>query len=78
MPKPPTTTTKPFGSGAQGPSFRAARQGAGLPLRTLARQADISHTTISRWERGEREISETTYEHLTATLAEFMAGRWAA
>ena len=58
--------------------FRATREGAGLPLRTLAKRADISHSTISRWERGKREISDPTYEHLTAALADFMAGRWAA
>ena len=58
--------------------FRASREGAGLPLRALARRADISPATISRWERGERDIAEQTYEHLTTALAEFMAGRWAA
>jgi transcriptional regulator with XRE-family HTH domain len=78
MPKPPTTPTNPVRSGAQGRSFRAARQGAGLSVRSLAERAEISHSTISRWERGEREISETTYQHLTLTLADYMAGRWAA
>ena len=58
--------------------FRASREGAGLPLRALARRADISPATISRWERGEREISDPTYEHLTTALADYMAGRWAA
>jgi Helix-turn-helix. len=58
--------------------FRASRVGAGLSVRALAKRADISHTSISRWERGEREISDATYEHLTTALAEFMAGRWAA
>ena len=54
------------------------RQGAGLTVRALAGRAEISHSTISRWERGEREISDSTYEHLSRALADFMAGRWAA
>jgi transcriptional regulator with XRE-family HTH domain len=54
------------------------RLGAGLSVRALAARAGISHPTVSRWERGEREISDTTYEHLTRTLADYMAGRWAA
>lgn len=61
-----------------GATFRAAREGAGLSVRALAARADVSPTTISRWERGEREIAPVTYEHLTQSLADFMAGRWAA
>ena len=77
MEAPPSTATTPH-SGEQGRAFRAARQGAGLPIRKLAERADINHSTISRWERGDREISDATYEHLTHALADFMAGRWAA
>jgi len=54
------------------------RLGAGLNIRPLAERAEISHSTISRWERGERDISDITYEHLTRTLADYMAGKWAA
>lgn len=54
------------------------RHGAGLKIRPLAQRTDISHSTISLWERGKRHIGETNYEHLTRALAEFMAGRWAA
>lgn len=68
-------STTPTSAGA---TFRAAREGAGLSVRSLASRADVSPTTISRWERGEREIAEATYQHLTLALAEFMAGRWAA
>lgn len=68
----PTTAT------SAGHTFRAMRQGAGLSVRALADRADISHTTVSRWERGEREISDSTYEHLSRALADFLAGRWAA
>lgn len=61
-----------------GRTFRAARQGAGLALRTLAKRVDIDHSTLSRWERGERDISHATYEQLAEALAQYMAGRWAA
>lgn len=70
----PTTST----SAESGAEFRAARQGAGLPLRALATEAGINHSTLSRWERGEREISTSTYEHLSHTLADYLAGKWTA
>lgn len=70
-----TTATRPAELGR---TFRSARVGAGLSIRTLAGRAGINHTTLSRWERGEREIAETTYQHLTQALADYMAGRWAA
>ena len=71
----PTPTTPP---NRPGKTFRAARQGAGLSVRALADRADINHSTVSRWERGERQISETTYQHLANALADFMANRWTA
>ena len=52
------------------------REGAGLKIRPLAKRAEITHSTISRWERGEREIADVTYEHLSQTLADFLAGKW--
>ena len=61
-------------SATVGPTFRAARKGSGLSVRALASRAEISHTTISRWERGQRDISLSTYEHLSLALADFMAG----
>jgi len=54
------------------------REGAGLKVRTLATRAEVSHSTISRWERGEREVSDSTYEHLSRTLADYLAGKWTA
>lgn len=75
MAQTPTTASK---AGQAGHTFRAMREGAGLTVRALADRAEISHSTISRWERAEREISESTYEHLARTLADFMAGKWAA
>lgn len=76
MALPPTTTT--VLPDERGPMFRAMREGAGLDIRPLAARAEISHSTISRWERGLREISEPTYEHLTLALATYMAGEWSA
>lgn len=61
-----------------GPTFRAARVGAGLSVRALAEAAGISHTSLSRWERGERDISDSTYQHLSLTLGHYLAGRWSA
>lgn len=66
---PSTTATKPGGV------YRAARQGAGISIRRLAADAGINHTTISRWERGQRDISEAAYQHLTTALADLMATR---
>lgn len=75
MALPPTTATNVEHNGS---TFRAMREGAGLSARALADRAEISHSTISRWERGEREISEPTYAHLSRALADFLAGRWTA
>ncbi len=72
------TFTCPAQSRQVGTTFRAARRGTGLSIRTLAAEAGVSHTTISRWERGERDISLCAYEHVSLTLAHFMAGRWVA
>ena len=71
-------STTPTPTASVGPSFRAARTGAGVSIRALASQAEISHTTLSRWERGERAVSLVTYQHLSHALADYMAGRWAA
>lgn len=60
--------------------FRAARQGAGVPLKALWREAEpgVSYSHVYRWEKGERPLSETAYQHLSAALADYIAGRWAA
>lgn len=61
-----------------GPAFREARIGAGLSLRALAAEAGVSHAHLSRWERGERVLSEVNYQHITHTLADYLAGKWSA
>ena len=63
---------------ALGSTFRAAREGAGLSARSLAEKAGLSHTTLSRWERGERDIAETTYQALMQLLIAHLAGKEAA
>lgn len=63
---------------AVGPTFRAARRGTGLSVRAVASRAELSHTTLSRWERGERSISVAKYEDLVWALGGYMAGTWAA
>ena len=57
-----------------GRTFRAARRGTGLSIRELAAEAEVSHSSLSRWEHGERGISRINYEHLSRALAEYMAG----
>ena len=47
-------------------------------MREVAAAAGITHTHLSRWERGERVIAEGTYQALTDALAAFMANRGAA
>lgn len=63
----PTTTPTPRGT-----VFRVARQAAGVSVRSVAVAADVSHATVSRWERGEREVAAETYERLTQALADLM------
>lgn len=70
-----THATRPA---ALGSTYRAAREGAGLSARQVAARVDLSHTTLSRWERGERDISETTYQQLMQVLVDHLAGRDAA
>ena len=50
--------------------FRELRLAAGVSVRAVAARAGITHSTLSRWERGEREVAESTYETLTQALAD--------
>lgn len=72
---PATTATRPA---ALGSTFRAAREGAGLSVRQVAARAGRSHATVSRWERGERDIAEETYQRLMQVLQDHLAGGSAA
>jgi transcriptional regulator with XRE-family HTH domain len=53
----------------RGQEFRQVRELAGVTIRQVAADADIHHTTVSRWERGERDISQATYDRLVSVLA---------
>lgn len=52
----------------RGPEFRAVRELAGVTIRRVAADAEVHHTTVSRWERGERDISQATYDRLVSVL----------
>ena len=62
------------GHAEAGPSYRAIRVGAGIALRDVARYARVSPSTVSRWERGQRDIHHATYLRLIAA-AGHLAGR---
>ena len=66
-----STTTTPT---SRGTVFRVARLAAGASVRAVAARAGITPSTLSRWERGEREIAEDTYDALTQALADLMNG----
>lgn len=53
---------------ALGAEIREARTQAGLGLRKLASQLDVSHSVIVRWERGERVPSTESVSALCAML----------
>ena len=62
----------------RGSEFRAVRELAHVTIRQVAADADIHHTTLSRWERGERDISDATYDRLVSVLAVIINERGAA
>lgn len=55
-----------------GPAFRVQREAAEVTLRSMARASGVSHSTISRWERGDREVSTSTALHLLLTFLELV------
>jgi transcriptional regulator with XRE-family HTH domain len=59
----------------RGSEFRQVRELAHVTIRQVAADADIHHTTLSRWERGEREISQATYDRLVSVLSAIIAER---
>ena len=62
----------------RGQEFRQVRELAGVTIRQVAADADIHHSTLSRWERGERDISQATYDRLVSVLAVIINERGAA
>lgn len=59
----------------QGATLRAAREGAGVTVYALAKQAGVSQTHVHRFEAGERGISLAKYEHLQAAIVELLHAR---
>jgi transcriptional regulator with XRE-family HTH domain len=51
-----------------GAELRDARERAGLGLRQLAKQLDLSHSVVVRWERGERVPSPESVSGYLAVL----------
>ena len=62
------------GHAEAGPTYRTMRLKAGIALRDVARYARVSPSTVSRWERGQRDIHHATYLRLIAA-AGHLAGR---
>jgi len=65
-------------SDPRGPEFRQVRELVRITIRQVAADAGIHHTTVSRWERGERDISQATYDRLVSVLAVIINERGAA
>ena len=59
----------------RGPEFRKVRELAGVTIRQVAADTGIHHTTLSRWERGERDISQATYDRVVSVLAAIIDAR---
>ena len=51
-----------------GPSFRRVREKHDISVRAVSRQSGIPHPTISRWERGQRDISGDARARLVKAL----------
>jgi transcriptional regulator with XRE-family HTH domain len=62
----------------RGPEFRQVRELARVTIRQVAADAGIHHTTLSRWERGQRDISQATYDRLVSVLTGIINERGAA
>lgn len=55
-----------------GQSFRDMRQAAGVRAATVARNAGVSVSHLSRFETGQRQIAPATYWRLIGALASAM------
>jgi transcriptional regulator with XRE-family HTH domain len=52
--------------------FRGMRITAGVSVRAIAARVGIDHSTVSRWERGERDVADATVDRLLQALADLM------
>lgn len=65
--------------GVTGEVLRQAREGVGLTLTDLAARVQISKSTLSRFETGQRTLSADLLTRIAATIAaEAIARRGAA
>lgn len=51
-------------------TLRAIREGAGLTLTELARRVSVSKSTISRFENGERFVSDDLRHRILREIAD--------
>jgi|HigsolmetaAR202D_1030399.scaffolds.fasta_scaffold13956_1 putative zinc finger/helix-turn-helix YgiT family protein len=58
-----------------GPRFRFLRKAIGTSAKDLAAMFDVAPETISRWERGEREVDGLAWVALAGLVRERIAGR---
>lgn len=58
-----------------GPRFRFLRKAIGTSAKELAAMFDVAPETISRWERGEREVDGLAWVALAGLVRERIAGR---
>lgn len=58
---------------ALGRVLRAMREGVGLSIREEARRVELTHSTLSRFERGERIISAETLARVARVIADEIA-----
>lgn len=60
---------------ALGRVLRAMREGVGLSIRELASRVGITHSTLSRFERGERIVSAETLARIARVIADEIAAK---
>ena len=59
----------------QGHEFRKVRELAGVTIRQVAAETGIHHSTLSRWERGERDLADATYDRAVSALTGIINAR---
>lgn len=60
---------------ALGRALRAMREAVELSIREEASRCGITHTTLSRFERGERIVSAETLARITRVIADEIAAK---
>lgn len=60
-----------MGAGLSAAELRAGRLGLGMTQRQLAAELGVTPTTLARWERGERAISNPVLVRLAAAMRRY-------